>query len=508
MNLTKIRIKIILFLTLFFGFIGLARSSQAATLTAASCSYADVSASIQAASPGDTILVPAGSATWSLQLLITKGIILKAEGLVNIMGNSGADVPLIEYAPAHPEYDEPFRISGFTFDYSTNNALALRIINGNYLYPLTKIRVDHNKFLNCICENPAPDRHYVTFNIIGSFVFGVFDNNELTGFPCFHHEGGNENVWNNTIFEYGSVNNWYEEDNIFTALGSASSGGFLIAGSGQGGRYVSRYNTISSRVSGSGIYPLYDIHGSQQYGIYAALGAEVYGNIVTSLDPTKVSSVEMMAHRGGKALMFFNRAVDFYNGGSTIQIWEEFADSINPTTSNQPQHVSDSYYWNNRVDTTLKNPILTIDCATGLGHGSSCPGYGCQDDACFYHGIGVGIKENIDWFVQATSFDGTLQTGAGMGCGILASRPATCTTGAGYWATDQSCSSVDTDTVGAHPKTPISGVLYKCTSPNVWTAYYTPYTYPHPLRADCVKYPALCDFDNIPPAAPTGLMVN
>src|SRR4029077_6545981 len=26
------------------------------------------------------------------------------------------------------------------------------------------------------------------------------------------------------------------------------------------------------------------------------------------------------------------------------------------------------------------------------------------------------------------------------------------------------------------------GVLYKCTAPNTWTLYYTPYIYPHPLR--------------------------
>lgn len=57
-------------------------------------------------------------------------------------------------------------------------------------------------------------------------------------------------------------------------------------------------------------------------------------------------------------------------------------------------------------------------------------------------------------------FDGT--TAIGMGHGTFANRPPACTTGVGYWATDQI-------------------TLYKCTATNIWTSYYTPYMYPHPL---------------------------
>jgi hypothetical protein len=68
------------------------------------------------------------------------------------------------------------------------------------------------------------------------------------------------------------------------------------------------------------------------------------------------------------------------------------------------------------------------------------------------------------------AFDGTV----GVGSGTIASRPATCTTGVGWWATDQG--SWDT-TIAANT----SGLFYKCTSTNTWTLFYTPYTYPHPL---------------------------
>jgi hypothetical protein len=84
---------------------------------------------------------------------------------------------------------------------------------------------------------------------------------------------------------------------------------------------------------------------------------------------------------------------------------------------------------------------------------------------------------NADYYVWCnassgsgcTSFNGT----AGVGSGVLASRPATCTVGVAYWATDQG--SWNQSGSGGQ------GVLYKCTATNTWTLFYTPYTYPHPL---------------------------
>jgi hypothetical protein len=70
-----------------------------------------------------------------------------------------------------------------------------------------------------------------------------------------------------------------------------------------------------------------------------------------------------------------------------------------------------------------------------------------------------------------TTFNGTV----GVGSGTLAARPATCTTGVAYWATDQG----NWNTSGSGGQ----GELFKCTSTNTWTLSYTPYTYPHPLVA-------------------------
>ena len=69
------------------------------------------------------------------------------------------------------------------------------------------------------------------------------------------------------------------------------------------------------------------------------------------------------------------------------------------------------------------------------------------------------ITENVTFWNQKDGFDGT----AGIGVGPLSARPTTCTIGVAYWATD-------------------TNILYKATATNTWTAYYTPYIYPHPLR--------------------------
>ena len=90
---------------------------------------------------------------------------------------------------------------------------------------------------------------------------------------------------------------------------------------------------------------------------------------------------------------------------------------------------------------------------------------------------------NVDYYLGTNNsgspitFNGT----TGVGAGVLASRPATCTAGVAYWATDQG--SWNSSGSGGQ------GVLYKCTSTNAWTLFYTPYAFPHPLASSSTKPP-------------------
>jgi len=68
--------------------------------------------------------------------------------------------------------------------------------------------------------------------------------------------------------------------------------------------------------------------------------------------------------------------------------------------------------------------------------------------------------------------------------GTKALIPATCTTGDGYWVTDEGYWNSKNDS----PTVTADGVLYKCTATDTWTPYYIPLPIPAPA-AERVERP-------------------
>src|SRR5438132_12421156 len=80
------------FLAASFAVLFLAAASQAkaASVEAKSAALEDVKSAIASASEGDTVAVPAGTASWTSTLVITKGITL--QGATSISGNLSSPV--------------------------------------------------------------------------------------------------------------------------------------------------------------------------------------------------------------------------------------------------------------------------------------------------------------------------------------------------------------------------------------------------------------------------------
>jgi hypothetical protein len=425
--------------------------------------YTSVASCVSQATYDDTINISAGdgSETWSSQLAVTKGIKIIGPGSGSLTITSAYNGYLILYTPDATTLSNgnQFRLSGVTWALAgyrwvnlTNatNTGATVIIDSNVVSGMSAIPsfITNGLFYGVVYSNTftgAAASSYVHFDMYGR---------------------DNSSDWTYLTLTYGSADNLYFEDNTFT-------GGDTFFSHGHGGRSVIRYNSFSY-TNRTTLSPWIDIHGNQTSGVFAPLGTEIYGNELTRTET--VNSVIPFDHRGGKALIYYNRVVS--GSSTTSRSREEFADTISSTPVNaidgQPQHISESYYFNNRVGSD-GTTLLTFSNPNG--------GYGCCDTS-FPSTCAIpctsetGIAENREFFNHIVSFNGT----AGVGCG--STLPGICTANSsGFWLTDQSCSA-SADYVGASPTTPISGTLYKCTATNTWTAYYTPYTYPHPLRGE------------------------
>lgn len=466
---------------------------------------ADVQAAVTAADYGDKVQVCAGSATWTAasqgctgnsMLCMKKGIYLVGGigGTTTITLSGAATYGAICYEPdaTSRTNDTPFSFTGFTVDAGgVDYGEGMLDVRNSGTTALTKIVIHDNVF-----QNGAVDGHAI---LINGPTYGVaYDNLTIDIGTSVKVEGMDTASWNLNHRAYGTANSFFYEDNTMSFTDDTVEDYGYTAG--QGGSLVHRYNTINAANNTSG-NELGDLHGLQSMsgsnvtcdGVclwpttpcytetsggtrccsqWSQVKSELYGNAWTNLNNTG-GYTYWMIHRGSWMLMFSNAASGTYAGGYLLSPkYRQYScdECQNPAETAYSQHIQNTYVWGNFhngairpylpiVPRTNHNPYETADlCADGVGT--------------------YEITENVDYFNYNASFDGT----TGIGCGTVANLPATCTTGVGYWATTQSCSDM-TGMVGANPAAPISGTLYKCTSTNTWTAYYTPYTYPHPKAA-------------------------
>jgi len=275
----------------------------------------------------------------------------------------------------------------------------------------------------------------------------------------------------------GTGKTFFVDDNTFTYnAGAHTDWQNNTWSSGYGSSYTTRYNDYVASPATSRLVTNLDSHpGYEDIGNYATQGKEAYGNTWTGFGRLTYSG------GGGQSIVYYNydadtsstyvptgvmsylreNSIGLSTCGSNVIPAEQGRTSCN--ADSMPQHPHRNYEWANWYGSTP----------------TKWNGY--------VEAVSSSLRRNIDFFNYNLTF-GTRASGnsTGTGCGTLAARPATCNRGVVYWATDQSCSNI-ANYVGVNPATPIAGMLYRCSTTDTWTAYYTPYTYPHPLRTGVEK---------------------
>jgi hypothetical protein len=466
-------------------FIG-ALNSYADTHAAASCSLAHVEAAIAAAARGDTVTVPEGSCSWATELVIDKSITLQGAGVgvTNITSTQTANTCttscsyMISYVPTAISDDAAvlLRITGFTLD-ADFKAGHIEIYN-NSTTPLTMVRIDNNVLTDSQypTSTAQTDRNSV---MIRGPVYGVMDNNTLSGAPTIRIYGTGAWMWQNLPWVAGTASTFFVEDNSITYdYPSHTDWVRTLDSTGWGASWVVRYNDYTADPASSGAIMVFDSHPGVDYttgtGPYATRGKEAYGNDFTGMGRFNPRC------NGGQSLVFYNRdndTDDTYKPSSVSQMDYDNETGLSTCGSNAvPSEVGRASCAAAVSGYTMpQHPHREAEWANWWGATpTQWPGFSSSG--------AITLRANIDYFNYNTNFgERTAGKSTGVGCGTLAARPATCTTGVYYWATDQSCTSI-ANYVGKSPTTPISGTLYRCTSTDNWSAYYTPYTYPHPLR--------------------------
>jgi hypothetical protein len=307
--------------------------SEAKTITAKTSSHSDVQGAIHSAQNGDTIIVPAGSATWSSTLVTNKAVTLRGAGIDRtiITRSSGNTIKMTG------GHGNKVRVSGFTF-------------KGGGVYLEGEIhgfRIDNNKFL----ESTGHFSDAGAIEISG-YIDGVVDHNVFLNHRSIYGivvYGDNDKAWSRPQELGKSDGVVFVEDNVFTYNKCGSSDPPLprhSIASNRGARYVFRYNKIDTCSSANHLLdaPI-DVHGNCFFG-RGGVSFEIYGNTVHS-----TRSWACMQLRGGTGVVFNNRLTGTFTHQILLNNYRSFSDSCGTgprcTRYPCPDQINELYIWNN-----------------------------------------------------------------------------------------------------------------------------------------------------------------
>lgn len=505
--------------------------AQAVIINAVSCSQADVQSAVTAAVAGDTVTIPAGNCAWTGSVVWSApaNVTLKGAG-TSVTGGGDQTVITDNYTANNPLLNVSvsntgtFRMTGITFK-GGSGALkdnGMLKLNG----PGT-VRLDH-LHINMQTYNPAVSMKLLW---VGNGVRGVLDHSilDLYGLSWIHIVNGTNNgdtEWA-AATGFGSSDFFYIEDNIVNGDTSGTIYISALTDCHSGGKFVVRFNSLA--VTGiSQTHPT----GHSQGDDRGCRAHENYGNLVTS-PLLKDPNFALDYNNSGGAIVWGNSANNVFknmiyfnicrtaagdcgytqlpspngwgycNGSSA---WDKNSDATGYACIDQPGRgqgdlLVGSYATSNRKNNatgTVSWPNQALEPIYEWNNmGNVVPGWGGNWLANL---VSTRIVQNRDFYLHhgnTSCNPGTAACSAGTGMGPLAQRPANCTVGVAYFATDQGSWNTSTSNPYGVQQNGADGVLYKCTATNTWSLYYTPYMYPHPLVTGTPSPPT-----TIPPPQP------
>ena len=356
------------------------------TFTAASCNQSDVKAVISGpthtAVNGDTIIIPAGTCTWTTGLSISKGITLTGSGTPNttpstfgagslnttLIDNVSGNNPLVSVTGITT--GQTFRLS--TLDIEPNSAStplgspihASGVCNSA---GCAQIRIDNIGFGLNTQWNENGNSSNADWMIRTDNVFGVLDHNTLPNgssvelFNSNHSAylgvgGYGDNSWAQPD-TFGTGNTLFAENNIVYINQAMSDCDVAPAGGGVGGcRVAGRYNHVTFEQYG---FALMIPHGLDTDGRpQGGRQLEAYGNTISCPVPTGCNTA-LVGFRSGTGFVF-NNTMSTSNGG----------------------------FYNNLVSITVYRNVFTAGGGWGACGGSSP--YDTNDGVVYYSGTNSG----------------------------------------------------------------------------------------------------------------------
>lgn len=504
--------------------VSFAGAAPAAVINASSCSSSAVQSALNSAQAGDTVQIPAGTCNWTTS--VTRSVPANVQIIgagTSATGGGNQTVIVDNIASGSPllRLEIPstgvVRISGITFRSGSGTVKDGGTVT---LYGPGFVQLDH------LTLDATSSANYKILNI-GTGVFGVLHSSilNLTGTNAIYIYNGRQGSgdWM-ANYEWslpsglGTADAFFIEDNIINGRTGGSTYDTRVFDGFTGAKVVVRFNSVVSAVLGE---THATGHAPDDRGLRTQ---EIYGNSVTS-PLAKAPNFAMVDVGSGTGVIWGNSASNVYKNMFVLKTTRANNGTYSQTATPNgwgycgTQFNGKGSMWDGGTvlgtNTTLGYPCLD---QPGRGQGDLIRGgvpnkvnsrtgtiywpnqaleplYFWNNTGNIVSGWGGNywtdqsagrVVANRDYYPAASSiqtaptnpFNGTANTG----WGTLANRPATCTTGVGYWATDQGSWNISTSNPYGVQQNGADGVLYKCTSTNTWTVSYTPYTYPHPLR--------------------------